>query len=146
MTLTGRCFCGGITFSAEGKVNWVANCHCESCRRATSSPMTTWISVPLEGFHMAGDTPARHSSSPGVTRMFCPTCGSPLSYENTIYPGEIHLYVASLSNPEAFAPGAHVYDGERIPWFDTVDNLPRYHGTGSGGAGPVRFGPSKDLQ
>ena len=37
----GRCLCGAVEFEFEGKPNWVAYCHCESCRRNTSSPTTT---------------------------------------------------------------------------------------------------------
>jgi len=40
MTKTGRCLCGAVTYSYEGLENWQAHCHCESCRRATASPMT----------------------------------------------------------------------------------------------------------
>ena len=45
-TTSGHCLCRAIAFSFEGAPNWTLHCHCESCRRATSSPMATWVSVP----------------------------------------------------------------------------------------------------
>ena len=49
-TVSGRCLCGTIAFQYAGAPNWTVHCHCESCRRATSCPMTTWISVPRSAF------------------------------------------------------------------------------------------------
>lgn len=140
--IEGRCLCGAITFAYSGDVNWVLNCHCETCRRATSSPMTTWISVPLENFTLTSGTPSRYSSSPGVSRMFCPTCGTPLSYEGDKMPGEIHLYAASLNDPNAVEPTCHVFESEKLDWFDAHDTLPRYATTRKGGTvEPDHFGP-----
>ena len=41
-----RCLCGAVSFEFSGAENWRAHCHCESCRRNTSSPFTTWFGVP----------------------------------------------------------------------------------------------------
>ena len=140
--IKGRCLCGEIGFEYRGKVNWVLNCHCETCRRATSSPMTTWISVPNENFTILRGEPARFSSSPGVSRMFCATCGAQMSYENEKMPGEIHLYAASLVDPNAVEPTCHVFEGEKLAWFEVHDALPRYSTTRMGGAvEPDHFGP-----
>lgn len=65
-------------------------------------------------------------SSPGVRRRFCAGCGNPLSYEADKFPGEIHLYISTLDEPEQYSPQFHVFFSERIPWFDTVDELPRH--------------------
>jgi hypothetical protein len=46
---TGRCLCGGIRFeygSENGNAELFAgHCHCESCRRQTASPFTTFVGV-----------------------------------------------------------------------------------------------------
>lgn len=138
----GRCLCGQTRFEYSGDPNWVLHCHCESCRRATSSPMTTWISVPNENFALTAGTPSTYSSSPGVTRMFCSNCGSPLSFETEKMPGEIHLYAASLDDPTAVIPTCHVFEEERIDWFEVHDQLPRYATTRMGGkVAPSHIGP-----
>src|SRR5712691_11632636 len=80
-TTSGHCLCRAIAFSYEGAPNWTLDCHCESCRRATSSPRATWTSVPRNAFRFTAGTPTYFASSPGVRRGFCARCGSPLTYE-----------------------------------------------------------------
>ena len=122
---TGRCLCGAIRFRFGGEPNWITHCHCESCRRATSSPLTTFVSVPREGFAFEGEEPVAFASSPEATRRHCARCGSPLSYEHEDYPGEIHLYVASLDRSDGIAIEAHDFWSERVAWLHVADDLPK---------------------
>jgi hypothetical protein len=144
-TTTGHCLCGSIAFSYEGQPNWTLNCHCESCRRATSAPMTTWISVPRNAFRFTAGTPSYFASSPGVRRGFCPRCGSPLTYENDAMPDEVHVLAGALSEPGAAQPSAHVFACDQLPWFEVADDLPRYDKTRRGAA-PLRTGPRNRTQ
>jgi hypothetical protein len=105
--------------------------------------MTTWISVPRGNFTVVKGTPRYFSSSPGVRRAFCGNCGSPLSYESERMPDEVHLYAASLVNPEPVLPSRHVFVAEQVSWLEILDDLPRYATTSRGGASPVRMGPKK---
>ncbi|MBB5223592.1 hypothetical protein HNP73_003546 [Amaricoccus macauensis] len=127
MSHTGHCLCGAIGFAFDGPVTWVLHCHCESCRRATASPMTTFVSVPDAQLAWSGATPAAFASSPGVTRGFCPTCGSPLFYRNDSLPGETHLYVALLDDPGAFTPEGHDFLEERIVWMQPLPDTRTPH-------------------
>jgi len=34
--------------------------------------------------------------------------------------------VATLDEPEAVAPGFHIFRASRIAWFETADDLPRH--------------------
>lgn len=120
MTHRGHCLCGATGFSFEEPVAWVLHCHCESCRRATASPMTTFVSVPDAQVHWSGKAPAAYASSPGVTRGFCATCGSPIFYRNESLPGETHLYVALLDTPGALTPEGHDFLDERIDWMHPI--------------------------
>ena len=99
----GRCLCGEVRFSYEGPPRWVAYCHCESCRRATSGPVAVWIGVEKTAYRLDAGEPGAYRSSPGVVRRFCRTCGSPLSYEGDRWPNEIHLLSGSLDDPEVAA-------------------------------------------
>ena len=114
--LTGHCLCGAIRFTAAPPFNWVLHCHCESCRRATASPMTTFVSVPNAQLHW-GATPALYCSSRGVARQFCPTCGSPVSYAVADKPDETHIYAALLDDPEAVTPEGHDFVEDAIGWM-----------------------------
>ncbi len=125
---SGRCLCGAVRFSYEGPEVWVGHCHCESCRRATASPFTTFLGVPRHAVRFAG-TPARsYRSSPGVRRSFCGTCGTPIAYESDRFPDEIHLYAANLDAPAEAKPQFHVHTAEQLPWIVLADGLPRHPG------------------
>jgi len=129
-TTSGRCLCGDVTFEYDGEELWRAYCHCESCRRNTSSPVTAFLGVPRRACRFTGKAPAAYQSSPGVRRLFCGRCGSPMAYQSDRYPEEIHLYAASLDAPEAYRPEGHVHCSERLSWFDVKDSLPRHPGSG----------------
>lgn len=122
----GHCLCGQVTWEFQGPMKWAGHCHCESCRRNTSSPFTTWFGVPTEAHRFTGSAPRVYESSPGAKRYFCGNCGTPMAFESTRWPGEIHLYAASLENSRGFAPKFHVHVGEKVPWIEIGDHLPQY--------------------
>ncbi len=128
----GRCLCGAVTYEYEGDENWRGYCHCESCRRNTSAPVTAFFGVDYEKFKFTGDEPGVYQSSPGVKRSFCRTCGTPMAYETERLPHEIHLYAASLENPEDYTPAFHVFHAEHLPWLSIEDDLPRHAKFSSG--------------
>ena len=142
-TNKGRCLCGALNYEFEGKPEWVGYCHCESCRRHTSSPVAAFLGVKVDQFRYLEGTPASYQSSAGVWRYFCPTCGSPMAYtDDNRWPGQVHLYAGTLEHPEKFTPSAHVNTSEQLPWFEVHDQLPRFEKMGEG-AKPVRHGPKK---
>ena len=49
-TTRGRCQCRSIEYEFEGKPKWVMHCHCESCRRAVSSAVATYVGVDIGQF------------------------------------------------------------------------------------------------
>ena len=122
---TGRCLCGDISFEYDpDAVRWTGHCTCESCRRSTSSPVTTFVGVSASGFRWTGAAPAPYESSPGVTRSFCPRCGSQMAFESQRWPGEVHIYAASLRDPTGVEPQAIFHYHERLPWLEIAGDLP----------------------
>ena len=71
-------------------------------------------------------------SGSGVTRRFCGRCGTPLTYEAELYPGEVHVLLGTLDRPEDFVPQIHVHVGEQLPWLEIPDGRPRYLTTSIG--------------
>src|SRR5262245_47589742 len=140
-TTKGRCQCGAIAHEFDGAPRWVMHCHCQSCRRAVSSVLATYLGVRLEQFRYLKGEPAQYASSPGVKRYFCGTCGSPMAYTGERWPGEVHLLHGTLVDPGQWPPTAHAYISEQLPWFEVHDHLPRYSATAGGGAVPLRKGP-----
>jgi hypothetical protein len=139
-SLTGHCLCRAITFEVSAPPLLVLHCHCESCRRNTSSPVATFFVVRHDAVHYTQGKPKVFESSPGVRRSFCDRCGSPLAYETDQRPEQIDLYVCSLSDPAAVLPQVHLHAEEQVAWFEILDQLPRY-AKSLHNAEPVRIGP-----
>ena len=125
MKLTGHCLCRSLTFDVTGDILRTGHCHCESCRRATSSPVTTFFCIASADVAFRGDTLRHYASSPGVRRSFCNGCGSPMSFETEARPGEIDLYVASLDDATGVEITQHWYWNERVSWLHCEDDLPK---------------------
>lgn len=123
--LTGRCLCGATSWRSPGPILWAAMCHCGDCRRAASADYASWFGVPRSSLRWTGPR-VTFASSPGVIRAFCGRCGSPMSFETDVFPDETHLYAASLDDPSVYAPTAHIFWSERLPWVQPDDGLPRH--------------------
>ncbi len=121
---SGRCLCGAVRFTCTAAPRWQAHCHCESCRRATASPFTSFFGTVDDVWSWAGAEPAGFASSPGVQRFCCPTCGSQMAFRSTRWPDEMHFYAAMLDDPSTFAPTAHFHSAEMMPWVHLSDGLP----------------------
>ena len=133
-TRKGRCLCGAVRFEYEGPENWVGHCHCQSCRRNTASAFTTFMGVPDGAYRFTGATPAVCESSPGVRRLFCDRCGTPIAYGADRFPGELHFYLAALEDASGIEPKFHIFVEEKVPWVMLGDDLPKY---ARGTSGPL---------
>ena len=122
---SGHCLCGATRFRCTAAPLWQVHCHCESCRRATSSAFTSFFGVADGAWAWTGAALATYASSPGVWRDFCATCGAQMAYRSDRYPGEIHFYAALLDDPVTYAPTGHVHAAEMLPWLHLSDGLPR---------------------
>ncbi len=127
----GHCLCRATRFAAQGAPDWVAHCHCESCRRATASPVTTFAGYKDAAVNWSGEAPRVFNSSPGVARGFCGRCGTPLFYRTERRPEDIDLYLSTFEDPTAFEPQFHVFAAEQLAWLRMGDGLPRYAGGGA---------------
>jgi hypothetical protein len=139
MRASGGCLCGLVRFEADGDPLWVAHCHCSSCRHHTGSAVATFVGFRRSQVTFNTRDRSIYASSPGVWRGFCARCGTPLSYEAESAPGELHLYVGTFDEPAAFVATTHVFYGERLPWLELHDALPRH--TAGGGGEPASWGP-----
>ena len=127
--LSGRCFCGKVAWCAPGPVLWAGHCHCDSCRRATSAPFTSFFGVERRSITWTGELAAVKTSNGEVVRKFCPGCGSQMTIECGRWPTEAHLYAATLDVPTKFKPKAHFHYAEKLSWIEFADELPKYPGS-----------------
>lgn len=124
----GGCLCGRIRYRVTGEPRWVAHCHCRSCQLATGAAFATYAGFVRQDFDVRKGVPTVANSSPGVSRCFCPHCGTALTYESERWPGEVHIFVATLDDPEALRPQVHVNVAEKLAWISLDDGLPQKAG------------------
>jgi hypothetical protein len=122
--LTGHCYCGAVTFEIVGDSDWVGHCHCESCRRASGSVMTTFAGFKPEKVTFTSAKPSSFSPGNGVTRSFCGRCGSPVAYENVDMPREIHLYLGLFDDIDRLPARNHSFRNEKASWLQADEQLP----------------------
>ncbi|MEX0320035.1 MAG: GFA family protein [Ruegeria sp.] len=84
--LKGQCMCGAVTVTATPAKPTLGACHCDMCRRWTSSML---VSFPSEPGYAALGPVKTYTSSDWAERAFCGECGSALWYRITL-PGEMH--------------------------------------------------------
>ncbi len=114
--LQGGCLCGAIRYRFSGAVCSSSTCFCQSCRRASGAASVSWFVVKLNQFAwLSGQAQAYRSSAP-VTRAFCPTCGTPLSYQHSARPDDIELTTATLDQPEAVPPDEEIWLSHKVAW------------------------------
>jgi hypothetical protein len=125
----GGCLCERLRYAARALPIDVGYCHCRVCQRSSGAPVLAWASFPTDSFGYTQGSPASYRSSPRATREFCANCGTQIVFREDGH-SRVHLNVASLDRPDALSPQYHIWTESRIPWFDTVDSLPRYPDAG----------------
>src|SRR5215212_7021758 len=81
--ITGRCLCGGVTYSVDAEPVAQAVCHCTDCQRQTGNPFSVIVGVPRAAFSVEGSTIATYATTGDdhggdTERSFCSACGSPV--------------------------------------------------------------------
>lgn len=115
----GGCACGAVRFEARGKPKFVANCHCQDCRRATGAASSTWVGFDTPDVSWFGER-TLHERKDMVRRGFCPRCGTPLSYSGKQWATETHLLIGTFDDPLTLTPDEDVNVAEKLPWVHLV--------------------------
>jgi len=118
-SVEGGCLCKAIRYRVAGAPISSLICHCNTCRRAGSAPSVAWLTFASANFALLSGHLQTFQSSPGVTRTFCSSCGSPLTYKSDREPGTIDVTTASLDDPGRFPPTREVWLEHKLGWEET---------------------------
>lgn len=121
----GHCFCGEIKAEMNGEPFWICFDHDDDCRRAIGAAVVVWVGYKPEQFRITKGQPKKFSRTEGVSRAFCPSCGTSIAYEDEGTEGELYVSLGFFDRPEAFEPVAHAYWRMKLPWLNFADNLDR---------------------
>ncbi len=115
---TGSCMCGAVRFSFTGAPKFVADCVCDSCRRAHGASAVCWVGVETPQFSLdAGESALKwYRSSSESERGFCTRCGTRLFFRSQKWPGETHMAVACMDTPHDLRAIGVAYEEELPAW------------------------------
>jgi hypothetical protein len=123
--LTGGCFCGQVRYEVSGAPFDESVCHCSICRRTTGAPMVAWLTVRPGAFRITAGKPTTFRSTAHCERAFCAMCGTQITFRDDRL-DEIDVTTASLDEPNAVPPKAHIWTGSRLAWVKLADALPQH--------------------
>ncbi len=118
---TGACHCRAIQFSYSGEPRFVADCVCESCRRAHGATAVSWTGVEDGQFQIdAGKAQlAWYQSSEQSHRGFCKNCGTRFLFRSAKWPGETHMSTACLDSSDTLRSKGVSFK-EELPGWTTL--------------------------
>lgn len=123
-TMTGSCLCGSVRYSVAAEPLGTSLCHCEDCRKSSGAPVVAWTFFPAGTIRFDG--PVRTVRFAARERTFCPACGSPLMFFDPAIPEQFEVTTCTLDRAADIQLCDHNWTTDRLPWFDTADDLPRF--------------------
>jgi len=123
----GGCLCGRTIFETWDEPLGVGYCHCRFCQLATGAPLNGYVTYEEKYVTFKGEPPRVYKSSQIAERAFCGNCGTTLYtyFKTTESAGFVAIRLATLDNPEGFAPRSHFAIESQMPWLEINDDLPR---------------------
>ena len=127
---TGGCACGAVKFAFDKDPDFIANCHCLDCKRASGGEMATFFAVPEADFELQRCNPKAFqyvaNSGKKLARRFCAECGSRVfTSDLESFPGLVFVQLGSLDRPDLIAPRLEMFTKRRLAWNRPLD-LPQF--------------------
>jgi len=139
-TRTARCACGRVEVTMEGEPGLIQVCHCEFCQRRSGSVVKVTAQFDADQVVAVTGETSRYNGLEvdgvgavgvpgGIDYHFCPTCGSPIYFENVMpHTGRraVSIAVGTLFDPEFPAPSAEFFTRFRHHWVPPVPGAVQY--------------------
>jgi hypothetical protein len=128
---SGQCMCGAITYSVEGPLRDVWNCHCHRCRRFTGHYLAA-TRAPQSAITIVDEHGALRWYEPHPTARygFCSTCGSSMFWFAAARPDALTIAAGSLDQPTGLSTTTAWWMGEHADYHDPQVSLIEHDGDG----------------
>ena len=115
----GGCHCGSVRYVCSEEPITVVNCHCGDCQKIAGSAFITGVLVPEGSVKINGEMKSYRveaDSGNGITRNFCPTCGTRILVE---LEGGIGIGVSytTMDDNSWLEPAVEFYAAKAQPWI-----------------------------
>ena len=124
----GGCLCDAVRYEITGGIRNIVMCHCSLCRKAQGSAFATNGIVNTSDFRFVSgeENLTGYESSPGQTKYFCKTCGSPILSRNLARLDQVRVRVGTIESDIYERPQAHIFVSSKANWEDICGELPRF--------------------
>lgn len=119
--ITGSCLCGAVTYTVDGPLRPVVNCHCTQCRKSSGHHVAATSAAP-EHVEIVGDV-KWFASSPEARRGFCPNCGSNMFWESAN--DHLSIFAGTLDGATGLKTWGDIYVADKGDYYDITDGLPQ---------------------
>ena len=143
MQVTGKCFCGAISFKALVDPTRVIVCHCADCQIFSGAPFRAVLPTPASNVNVTGT--AKHyvkvaESGNRRRQAFCGECGTHLwATEGDGEPKTMNLRLGCIEERDQLAPAAQIWGHSAAPWLDQLPLIPVHE---KGLMSPIKKTPS----
>ena len=119
----GGCHCGAVRYVCSEEPTTVVNCHCGDCQQIAGSAFITGVLVPEGSVTVNGELKSykvKADSGNGVTRNFCPICGTRIMVE--LDGGVVGVSYTTLDDSSWLEPAIEFYTSKAQPWINLCSN------------------------
>lgn len=67
-----------------------------------------------------------YEPTPGQTKYFCKTCGSPIMSKTASRPGQVRVRLGTIESAIKERPVAHIFATSKADWEKISGDLPQY--------------------
>ena len=120
----GGCHCGAVRYVCSEEPTTVVNCHCGDCQQIAGSVFITGVLVPEGSVKVNGELKsyrAKADSGNGITRNFCPICGTRIMVELEGGVG-VGVSYTTLDDSSWLEPAIEFYTRKAQPWVNLRSN------------------------
>ena len=120
----GGCHCGAVRYVCSDEPITVVNCHCGDCQQIAGSAFITGVLVPEGSVKVSGDLKSyrvKADSGNGITRNFCPICGTRIMVELEGGVG-VGVSYTTLDDSTWLEPAIEFYTSKAQPWVNLCSN------------------------
>jgi hypothetical protein len=128
-SISGRCVCGKVSYSASADPIFSGVCHCKTCQRASGGPFGAVVAVPQPSLTVDGalkQFDGVADSGKATHKQFCPECGSTITMTADVMPGIVMLPVGTLDDSSWFNPAMELYCQSAQPWVQVAGETKRF--------------------
>jgi hypothetical protein len=128
MKIEGGCYCKEVRYESDGEIGMRAQCFCRECQYITGGDSVLIMGVPEEGFRVTKGALKgfkRSDIENGVTREFCPNCGTHLT--TRAMPGMVMIKIGTLDDPSIFeGPQMAIFTCDKQAYHHVPSDIPSF--------------------